>query len=130
MPNPNANPCHSPGVYPAALKTFWWTIPAPASSSQPDFLQIAQPAPLQATQEISTSNPGSTNGKKLGRRRTVISFLNSREKNSWITTLKFAIEIVRSTTSPSSWKNWNSWDASVASYRYARPGTIIFKGVL
>jgi hypothetical protein len=38
-------------------------MPAPATSTKPEFLQVAQPFSLQKIHPISISKPGSTKGK-------------------------------------------------------------------
>ena len=63
IPPPNANPVHFSESMPTALNTFGSTIPAPNSSSQPAFLQIAQPLPLHIMQATDTSALGSVKGK-------------------------------------------------------------------
>src|SRR5690606_18046333 len=122
--------CHLFGSIPTALKTLECTNPAPITSIQPVFLHNGQPAPAHLKQEISTSNPGSTNAKKLGRNRSFVlspySFLN---KNSSVP-LRCATDTSLSTKRPSIWKNCASWVASVASFRKTLPGAIIRSGKL
>ena len=48
-------------------------MPEPSTSIQPVPLQMRQPLPWQFTQVRSTSALGPVKGKKLGRKRVVIS---------------------------------------------------------
>src|SRR5205085_9394332 len=69
MPKPKANPVHSSGSIPTAVKTLGSTIPHPPSSIHPVWQQVRQPSPLHTAQVTSNSAEGSVNGKYDGRNR-------------------------------------------------------------
>ena len=58
---------------PHISSTLGLTMPEPRTSIQPVPLQMRQPLPWQFTQVRSTSALGSVKGKKLGRKRVVMS---------------------------------------------------------
>ena len=69
MPMPKAKPEYFSGSMLQFFSTSGSTMPEPPISTQPLYLQILQPAPLQIRHEISISALGSVNGKNDGRNR-------------------------------------------------------------
>ena len=76
MPIPKAKPVYSCESIPHCSNTLGSTMPEPAISTQPEYLQTLQPFPLQIKQVISISAEGSVNGKYEGRYRTFVSCPN------------------------------------------------------
>ena len=74
IPMPNANPLYFLESIPQLSSTFGSTIPQPKISTQPLYLQILQPLPLQILHEISTSALGSVKGKYEGLSLIFVSF--------------------------------------------------------
>src|SRR5277367_4991032 len=70
MPMPNAKPVNFLLSIPQFSKTLGSTMPQPKISTQPVYLHILQPAPLQIVQDISISADGSVKGKYDGLKRT------------------------------------------------------------
>src|SRR5476651_2534305 len=72
IPIPNAKPVYLVLSMPQFSNTLGSTMPQPNISTQPLYLHILQPAPLQIVQETSISADGSVNGKYDGRKRTLV----------------------------------------------------------
>src|SRR3972149_227286 len=72
MPTPNANPDMIVGSYPAETGPLGSTTPHPSNSIHPVPLQTRQPDPSQAKHDTCISADGSVNGKKCGRKRTLL----------------------------------------------------------
>src|ERR1700744_2885258 len=72
MPIPNAKPVYFLLSMPQFSNTLGSTMPQPKISTQPVYLHILQPAPLQMVHEISISADGSVNGKYDGPEGTLV----------------------------------------------------------
>src|ERR1700753_304116 len=72
IPIPNSKPVYTLLSMPQFSKTFGSTMPQPKISTQPLYLHILQPAPLQMVHDTSISADGSVNGKYEGRKRTLV----------------------------------------------------------
>src|ERR1019366_2624557 len=101
IPTPKAKPEYFSGSILTPERTLGFTIPAPKSSIQPEFLHVGQPAPLQTQQETSIWAEGSVNGKKDGRKRLLTVGAKSFCANWASVPFKSANEIPSSTKSPS-----------------------------
>src|SRR5579871_1229596 len=101
-PRPNAKPFHSSGSMPLMRRTFGFTRPQGSSSTQPPCLQTGHPEPPQIRHWISSSKPGSTNGKYPGRSRTVTSRLKIAVSSVFMKYSRLATDTSRSIIMPSS----------------------------
>src|ERR1700759_1954311 len=72
IPIPKAKPVYFLLSMPQFSKTFGSTIPQPKISTQPLYLHMLQPEPLQMVHDTSISADGSVNGKYDGRKRTCV----------------------------------------------------------
>src|SRR5271154_961109 len=72
IPIPKANPVNFLLSMPQFSKTLGSTMPQPKISTQPLYLHMLQPAPLQIVQDTSISADGSVKGKYDGRKRTLV----------------------------------------------------------
>src|SRR2546428_11227235 len=103
-------------------------MPAPITSIHPVPLQTRQPDPSQKTHDTSTSAPGSTNGKKLGRSRVFVFSPKNLLWNRSSVPFRSANVMPSSTTRHSTWWNIGEWVGSNASRRNTRPGQMIRTG--
>jgi hypothetical protein len=110
------------------MQDTYWLENGQLLRTHPECLQVGQPVPPHIVQLRSSSNPGSTNGKKPGLNLTFTSLLNTLESSSFITYIRFAMETFLSIIIPSSWKNVFSCDASVLSFLKHLPGAITLRG--
>src|ERR1700761_7293948 len=72
IPMPKAKPVYTLLSTPQFSKTLGSTMPQPNISTQPLYLHILQPEPLQIVHDTSISADGSVNGKYDGRKRTLV----------------------------------------------------------
>src|SRR3984957_9821158 len=72
IPIPKAKPVNFLLSIPQFSNTLGSTIPQPNISTQPVYLHMLHPEPLQMVHEISISADGSVNGKYDGLKRTLV----------------------------------------------------------
>ncbi len=100
-------------------------MPQPAISSHLPSREAAS----SPCQRMSTSRPGSTNGKNPVRKRNSAVGEMSSRMAAIITAFMLASETSLPIISPSNWWNMGECVAS-ASFRYTRPGQMMRKGGL